>query len=405
MAGSSTLAGKAAPRRSAGAPASTTSGGRWGRLPRWLGLLLVFRALSAATAVALLSVHRVTDFDGTLIIVVAAYTVGTAGALIQWPGLVHRPPVWIADVTVVYVLLFVSGDWRSPFYLLALTSLALPAAALGTRAALVLGAAYTLAYGIAARIIGPDPLALGTQASVETLATHLVLPGLICLGIGYAAETLRRLEQQRVRAERLAIETERRRIAWELHDSAKQRVHAAHLVLSSLAGSEDPRTSAVVEQVLGELQAASADMDTSLAELRAPLVGRPLGEALRERAEALSVESGPRLEVRGEIPSLGPVQTAHAYRIAAEALTNAIRHAEATLVEVHIRSDGEHAEVVVSDDGRGMPLRSRPGSTGMLAMRNRARTIQGSVRIAPAGDRGTAVTLRFPLGLGEDDAA
>ena len=72
--------------------------------------------------------------------------------------------------------------------------------------------------------------------SSETLAIHLSLPFLLVCALAYAADALRRLGEERTLRERLAIEAERKRIAWDLHDSAKQRIHAAHLLVSSLDG-------------------------------------------------------------------------------------------------------------------------------------------------------------------------
>ena len=61
-------------------------------------------------------------------------------------------------------------------------------------------------------------------------------PFMLVVALAYAAEALRRLSAERSARERLAIEAERKRIAWELHDSAKQRLHAAHLLVTSLHG-------------------------------------------------------------------------------------------------------------------------------------------------------------------------
>ena len=81
-----------------------------------------------------------------------------------------------------------------------------------------------------------DANTLESTIRLETIATHLMVPVVVVLALAYAAEILERLRGERLRSERLAVESERQRIAWELHDSAKQRVHAAHLVLSALRG-------------------------------------------------------------------------------------------------------------------------------------------------------------------------
>lgn len=374
--------------------------------PRWLALLLIIRVATAATAVALLAAHHVSAHDRTLVIVVVAYT-ALSSAAVRWsPAIVQRPAAWVVDISVVLALVIASGDWRSPFYLLALTTLATPAAALRPSRAFAFGLAATAVYAVVAHIIGPDPLGLGAQTTIETLATHLVLPVLVAFGISYAAEAMRGLRNERRRAERLAIEAERRRIAWDLHDSAKQRVHAAHLVLDSLPLPDGPDAARAILQVLRELRAAATDMDTSVAELTSPLEGRPLEIALRERAAELSLGAKPVVRVRGRLPVLEPLQAAHAYRIAAEAMTNAVRHAQATEVDVVLAAHGGDAVIVVVDDGKGLPAQMRPGANGLRGMRHRAATIGGELEIGPRPDGdGTRVHLRFPIHTRQEVAA
>ena len=366
--------------------------------PQWLALALILRVACTGTAVVLLAVHRVTDHDAVLIAIVSGYTAITSLAVLRRPGLVARPVAWALDLLVLLALVVDSGDWRSPFYLLALTALAAPAAALRPTRAVALGASFSLVYVVIAYVIGPNPLRVGAQTTAETLATHLSLPVLLAFGISYAAEAMRRLQGERRRSERLAIEAERKRIAWELHDSAKQRVHAAHLLLDALAGRSHGDRPPAIDQVLGELRAAAADMDTSVAELRSPLEGRPLKVALRERAAALTVQGGPVITVEGELPALAPLQAAHAYRVAAEALTNAVRHADADHIGLSLEVHRAEARIVIADDGLGVPERLRPGANGLRAMRNRAATIDGRLDIRPgAGGTGTVVDLSFPI--------
>jgi signal transduction histidine kinase len=385
----------------AGSPRALTTRADRGRahVPRrWVALVLITRALAAATAVALLAAHHVTNDDGTLIIVVIAYAALTTALTARFPRVAVNPAAWLIDIAVPLALIAISGDWRSPFYLLSLTTLAAPAAALGLKGGVLTGFAYAIAYAVLAHAMGPDPFIRGSQTTVETLATHLVLPVLGTFGIGYASDTLARLHEEQRRSQRLAINAERRRIAWELHDSAKQRIHAANLVLSAVTTEEDTPVARAVRQALGEMRAAAADMDTSLAELRSPLQGRRLDEALRDRAGELAVANGPSISVTGTTPALQPLQAAHAYRIAAEAMTNAVRHADASRIDVHLDGEGpDRASLVVADDGSGMPATVRPGSTGLLAMRDRARTIEGDLTLLPGtGGHGTVVTLRFP---------
>jgi signal transduction histidine kinase len=277
-----------------------------------------------------------------------------------------------------------------------LTALALPAAYLPLRRAAWLAGGVTVGFLFVAIWGGPAPGHLQVT-STETLAIHVTLPALLVVGLAYVRETLRRLSDEREERERLAIEAERRRIAWELHDSAKQRLHAAHLLVSSLTGRVEEPYAPLVSSAVVELESAASDMDTSLAELRSPLEGRRLEDALRKRAGELSPNGHPLITVHGHAPPLPPLMGAHVYRIGAEAITNALRHADAQAIDIHINADDAVLRLTITDDGRGLPEERRPGANGLFAMESRAATLGASLTFAPADGGGTAIDLHVPL--------
>ena len=366
---------------------------------RWLDLMAMTRVLGAIVAVLLLMVHDVSDYDGWLIIATVGWTAFSLAAYGASERLQHSPAAWALDTVVALGLIYLSTDWRSPFYIFALTTLVLPATELPIRQAAGWALAYTGAFllvAIATQRLGGETFERAVR--LEIITTHLMVPLVVVLALAYASELLRRLGDERSRSERLAVQAERERIAWELHDSAKQRVHAAHLVLSALDGRLDDGNRQIVDHALVELRAATADMDTSVAELRAPLDGRPVDLLLRERARELSVASQATILVHGGLPDLPPLVATHAYRIAAEALTNAVRHSGANRIDVELSADRSHASLVVRDDGTGLPGADRPGSHGLPSMRNRAATIGADLDLSSGPDgRGTVVTLNVPL--------
>ncbi len=364
-----------------------------GGASQWVTLLVICRLPAGLAAVALLLVHRVTSFDGTLVLGTIAWTALSLAALVRVPRLQASPLAWAVDALVALGLVWLSGDWRSPFYVFLLTTLVLPCTALPARRGLAWGAALTGAYLVVALFTRLDDRALDRATSVETVATHLLVPLVVTLALTYATEVLARLRTEQRRTERLAVQAERQRIAWELHDSAKQRVHAAHLVLTALEPHLRNGQREILDQALAELRSAAGDMDTSVAELRAPLDGRPVADLLRERARELGPATPATISVRGTLRELPPLVAAHAYRIAAEALTNAVRHAGARTIDVDLDQDG----VVVRDDGAGVPGELRPGASGLRSMLNRAETIGAQLTIAPGPvGRGTQVTLLLP---------
>ena len=355
------------------------------------------RLLGAAVAVVLLAAHRVSDHDAVLFAGALGWTALSLGVLIRREHWQRRPVAWLVDATVVLGMVWLSADWRSPFYVLALTTLILPATTLPFRRAVLWGAGFTGGYLAVAIATELDAGTLRSSIRVETAATHLMVPLVVTLALAYAAQLLEQLRAERARGERLAIEAERRRIAWELHDSAKQRVHAAALVLSATAGQPHAAARDAIDHALRELRAAGADMDSSVAELRAPLADGSVDELLRGRARELGRISGAEIVVHGVLPAVPPVLATHVYRIAAEALTNAVRHSGATRIDVLLGGGADRVSIVVRDNGGGLPPSLRPGSHGLRFMRARAEAIGGRLEIAGGPDGvGTTVTLSLP---------
>lgn len=360
---------------------------------RWLTLYVAARLAATAFAAGLVIWAGIDAAEFLLLL----YGPLSTALVVASPALRRRPVVWAVDSAIALGCMLAYGDWRSPFYLLWLTTLALPAIAVPPRRGVWLGLAASVAFFVVAVIGGPAWGSLQVS-SAETLAIHLTLPLLLVPSLAYATDALRRLDRERGERERLAIEAERQRIAWELHDSAKQRLHAAHLLVSSLHGRVPRDVTPTVSRASVELESAAAEMDTSLAELRSPLEGRPLEQALRARAEELAPDGRPQITVTGRAPPLSPLVGAHVYRIGSEAITNALRHADATKIDVEIVAAGRRLQLRVRDDGRGLPRERRPGASGLFAMESRAATIGGRLELeSPANGAGTTVALDVPL--------
>jgi signal transduction histidine kinase len=96
---------------------------------------------------------------------------------------------------------------------------------------------------------------------------------------------------------------------------------------------------------------------------------------------------------------LSPEQSTAVFRIFQEALTNVLRHARATRVDIKLKADDGFFVLSVKDNGRGISdsEKSEQQSLGLLGMRERAHLIGGEVSITRAEGRGTVVTLRVPV--------
>lgn len=374
----------------------------WSR--RWLRLFVVCRAGTALVAGGLLALRPFSDQDSALAALAGIWTLWTILAVRLSPGLAARPIAWCLDGVVTLALVLAAGEWRSPFYLLAVSSLILPATTLPPRRAAAAALLFVGAYLGIALVTGIEWATLSSTARLESFTTHLTIPGLVVLSLVYASELLEDLEAERRHSEALALEAERRRIGWELHDSAKQRIHAANLVLTSLAaGDVTPAQEPRLRIALDELAQAVHDIDASLTELRTSLGGHRLEEAVARRAAELHEASGIAIDVRGRTPELPTFVAVHAYRVACEAMVNAVRHAAPTRVVVDVGAAGGRLHVVVTDDGRGLPRDvAAADSTGLRSMEARARTLGGSLNYRSTPGQGTTIELDAPLLGGRD---
>jgi signal transduction histidine kinase len=211
-------------------------------------------------------------------------------------------------------------------------------------------------------------------------------------------------ERQRLEREILEIgEGERRRIGRDLHDSVGQRLTgtalASQVVKEKLASRGLPEASdltrviAMVEEVIELTRSLSRGLDPI------DVDGLGLAEGLRELTERTSAVSPVRCEFVSEsdVEVRDRGTATHLYRIVQEAITNALKHADAKSIQVRLDADPGQLWLRVSDDGVGLPhvSRRRPGM-GLRIMAHRAAVIGGSfaARRRPGG--GTEIECRVP---------
>ncbi|HEX7058521.1 MAG TPA: sensor histidine kinase [Solirubrobacterales bacterium] len=207
-----------------------------------------------------------------------------------------------------------------------------------------------------------------------------------------------------------AEEEERKRIARELHDDTAQALAALMLRLRLVRGQDDSEERArLVDELRQELGEALERIRLFARGLRPPALDElGLVPALESHARSLSEAAG--IPVRVEADPVDGLLTPEAelalYRIAQEALSNAIRHAQPTTAEVQIRRVGDAVRLDVRDDGRGFRVAEaregeRPG-LGLFGMEERAAYLGGKVEIHSTPGRGTVV--RATIGTAEEPA-
>lgn len=192
-----------------------------------------------------------------------------------------------------------------------------------------------------------------------------------------------------------AAAEERQLIMRDLHDGLGSQL------FTSLSRVE--RGDMDEEEIAGALRACIADMRLALDALASG--EHDLGAALGNfmfRWEAQLLAAGVRSRWDIDLPEDGRTLSPHAalqlLRVAQEALTNVLKHAGATRVQVRLRRTGEMLEMEIEDNGRGLdPEPGRQGGRGLHNMRSRAERLGGDLELRPAPAGGVCVVLHLPM--------
>ncbi len=226
---------------------------------------------------------------------------------------------------------------------------------------------------------------------------------------GAAGEALRQAERRADEAERTREETARRRadeerlhIARELHDSLTHQISVIKVqaeVAVHLARRRGEQVPDALTAILEAGREAARELRATLEVLRDddrdPARGIDDVSVLVERARMVGLDAKLTVEgARTEVPST--VQRT-AYRIVQEALTNIARHADATVVSVHIEYRSDAVVVRVEDDGKATPELPPVPGVGLLGMRERVTALGGHLRAEPREQGGFAVQAELPV--------
>lgn len=223
------------------------------------------------------------------------------------------------------------------------------------------------------------------------------------------SEDLKRTTVSRDELERLAElllrtqEEERGRLARELHDDVTQRLAAVAIEAGRLRRLEPgDAAKAGLEKIQREMARLSEDIHRMSRRLH-PSILAELGLAAAVESECRSFfeRGGPPVEFthEGEFDDLEAETALGLYRIAQEALGNALRHAGAENVEVSLRREGGAVLLTVTDDGSGFARGGENWKAGMglASMEERARGFGGWIEIQSAPGRGTRIVVSAPL--------
>lgn len=212
-------------------------------------------------------------------------------------------------------------------------------------------------------------------------------------------------ERQQLERDLLEItEKERRRIGLDLHDDLGQKLSGIALMTKGLElrlaklraaeAKEAAKIHALVEQAMTHASELAHDLATL--DFRENDLPVALGE-LAERAQDLFSISC-RFKASGKVPALEPNVVSQLYKIAQEAVTNAIKHGKAKRVNIGLSNGSDKVTLTVQNNGRPFPaLKGHATGMGLRIMNYRARLIGASLEVKGAGSKGTLVTCALPL--------
>jgi PAS domain S-box-containing protein len=205
-------------------------------------------------------------------------------------------------------------------------------------------------------------------------------------------------------------EEERTRIARQVHDELGQTLTVLKMDLAwldkKMAEVSDSDDLQQFEEKLKELRrqvdAIIATVRKIATELRPPMLDDlGLEAAVEWQLQEFEKRTGIKCRFSSSLKhvDLGPDRATAMFRIFQETLTNIVRHAEATQVNIQLREEGDKLVLEVQDNGRGMAGRELSGtrSLGLLGMRERATMLDGEVNIIGRQGKGTTVGVRIPI--------
>jgi signal transduction histidine kinase len=242
----------------------------------------------------------------------------------------------------------------------------------------------------------PTPLRIRDRRLLDDLAGHLG-------GVLYARRLTRELQQA---LERLVVtrEEERRRLRRDLHDGLGPAL-AGHLLrldlVASKLGPADP-AAADVQALRDELRGTVLEVRRVVEGLRPPSLDElGLAGALAQTTGRLVAGTGIDLELHvADLPTLPAAVEVATYRIVTEAVTNVVRHADATHCRIEVATDDTCLRLSVTDDGHGFEsVNGSLAGHGLHTMRERAEELRGTLRVSSEGGASVVAELPIPSGV------
>ena len=216
-------------------------------------------------------------------------------------------------------------------------------------------------------------------------------------------EAIQKADNQILAKEEDIIEKERKRIARDLHDTVSQEIFAAHMILSGLSQQASKLDR---EKMQTQLQGVTAILETAQRDLRILLLHlRPveleqksLVEGIQSLLKELKEKSDLKVAFKFQVVNLPKKIEEHIFRIVQELISNTLRHAQASCLDVYLYQTETELQLKVVDNGRGFePADVDDLSYGLRNIKERVEDMAGSIQLLTAPKQGLAVDIRIPL--------
>jgi signal transduction histidine kinase len=226
-------------------------------------------------------------------------------------------------------------------------------------------------------------------------------------GFVLAISIIRALEIFDVEVDRLiegmeieAIQSaERERIGQEIHDGAMQGVYSVSLILNSMGKQVDelPIAAARLSQAQQVLTQVIRDLRHYMTSLRSTVPQKSVAEELKQLAAQPRFSSLVDIQLDlADMPTLEGVDSGRLLSLVQEALSNVVRHADATIVTICLYPEDDHFILTIVDNGRGFDLNNIQPGYGLRTMKEQARMMGTELEIISAPGKGTTYKMKCP---------
>ena len=216
-------------------------------------------------------------------------------------------------------------------------------------------------------------------------------------------EAVQKAENQSLVKEEAIIEKERKRIARDLHDTVSQELFAAHMILSGVSQQalklDREKMQTQLQSVAAILETAQKDLRVLLLHLRpVELEEKSLVEGIQILLKELEDKSDLKVSLKQNVSKLPKKIEEHIFRILQELISNTLRHAQASCLDVYLYQKDVEVQLKVVDNGIGFQLGSLDDlSYGLRNIKERVEDMTGTVQLLTAPKQGLAVDIRIPL--------